>query len=388
MRRLLVYSSLFPEPQRPGEGIFVAELVRSLRKRIDVEVIKPVIAHRRLADLGRRERKYVYDGTVEVRSPLCVNVPKFFKGTDARLMAWGSRKAFKAALGRGVQLVHAHFAYPEGAAAAFLARQEKLPLLITVHGSDIYFLAEDRRRREHIRQALGQADAVIVVSRDLGQKVMTLGVDEERIHHLPNGVDLDNFFEGDRAASRAMLGLPQAGSIVFAVGAHVPVKAYDRLIRALAHLSNDTHLILAGDGPLRTHLEHLANKLDLAKRVMFVGSVPHDQLCPYYQAADVLAISSHSEGWPTVIHESLACGTPVVANQVGGIPEALNSTDVGILTEGNEPEQLAKGIATALARSWDTTLLTATARRHSWDEIASRHIGIYERILEDASTNR
>lgn len=381
MHKLLIYSSLFPGPRRPGEGIFVAELVRSLRKRIEVEVVKPVIAHRHPGDLIRPERQYLDGGTTTVRAPLCLNVPKYFKGTDARLMAYFSRSAFAASVRWGAELVHAHFAYPDGAAAAILARTHRLPLVVTAHGSDIYFVAEDRRRREHIRRALLQADAVIVVARHLGEKVAELGVAEERIHHLPNGVDLGKFFAGDRLAARALIGLQSSGPVVLAVGAHHPVKAYDRLIRAMTHLDSDVRLLLVGDGPLRGELENLTRETALSDRVIFAGSVPHDQLAPYYQAADLLAISSHSEGWPTVIHEALACATPVAANRVGGIPQALSSSEVGLLIDGNEPEQLAEGISAALARSWDKTLLTATAQRHSWEEIGLRHIEIYERLL-------
>ena len=161
----------------------------------------------------------------------------------------------------------------------------------------------------------------------------------------------------------------------------MPVKAYDRLVGALALLEPDTSLVLAGDGPEREALGRLARDLGVAERFRFAGAVPHGDLCDYYRAADVLAISSHSEGWPTVIHEALACGTPVVASPVGGIPEALAAPGVGLLTAGNREEEMAEGIRRALAMTWDRAALEEAARVHSWQEIARRYIAVYEGVL-------
>jgi glycosyltransferase involved in cell wall biosynthesis len=97
----------------------------------------------------------------------------------------------------------------------------------------------------------------------------------------------------------------------------------------------------------------------------------------------MLAISSHSEGWPTVIHEAMACGIPVVATPVGGIPEALAAPGLGILTSGNSPEEMADGIRQAIATDWDASVLVAAASAHSWQEIARRHLAIYERVLRE-----
>jgi glycosyltransferase involved in cell wall biosynthesis len=377
LTRVLVYSSLFPSPRRPIQGLFVAELVKALAASVEVRVIQPVVAHLNPREIWGGRRRYLYDRTIPVEAPLCFNMPRFLKGTDARLMALGSRSAFRRTAEGRADLVHAHFAYPDGAAAALLAREHRLPLVVTVHGSDLNVLARSPARRRHIQGALKGAAAVVAVAKDLVCKVVDLGVPPDRVHHIPNGVDLTKFSSGDRAEARIRLGLPRGGRIVLGVGGLVPVKAYDRLIRALSHLGSDTSLVLAGDGPERESLERLAHTLGLASRVRLAGAVPHGTLCAYYRAADVLAISSHSEGWPTVIHESLACGTPVVANRVGGIAEALSSPGLGLLTEGNSEEEMARGIRQALAAPWDAAVLEAVARDHSWQEIARRYLTVY-----------
>ena len=377
---IVVYSSLFPSRARPVQGVFVAELVKAMTAYVNVQLIHPVVVHRDpQAILHNRRRRLEGWGGIE-EDPLCFNVPRFLKGTDASLMALGSRRAFRRACD-GVSLVHAHYAYPDGAAAAILAAERGLPLIITVHGSDINVLADTPARRRRIRQALQGASGVVAVAKDLVRKVVALGVPEQRVHHIPNGVDLSKFSPGDRAECRSRLGLPQDGHIVLGVGRLAPVKAYDRLVRALLHLQQDTSLVLVGDGPEREPINRLVGELGLSDRVRLAGAVPHGDLQTYYRASNLLAISSHSEGWPTVIFEALACGTPVVANPVGGIPEALATPGLGCLTEGNSPEEMARGIKHALSVQWDVEKLLGAARAHSWREIARRYVTLFEEVL-------
>jgi glycosyltransferase involved in cell wall biosynthesis len=381
LSRVLFYSSLFPSPSRPIQGLFVAGLAKALAASVQVRVVQPVIAHLNPREIWGGRRRYLYDRTIPVEAPLCFNVPHFLKGTDAGLMALGSRGAFHRAFEGRAELVHAHFAYPDGVAAAMLARRDGLPLVVTVHGSDINVLAHSPARRQQIQRVLQGTCAVVAVAKDLVHKVVDLGVPPDRVHHIPNGVDLAKFFPGNKAEARARLSLPVTGRIVLAVGGLVPVKAYDRLIRAFSYLEPGTSLMLVGDGPEREALARLVHKLGLVDRVSLVGAVLHDSLVHYYCAADLLAISSHSEGWPTVIHESLACGTPIVANPVGGIPEALATPGVGLLTSGNGEEEMAKGIKEALSTHWNAVVLEAVARAHSWQDVAKQYLGVYEGVL-------
>jgi glycosyltransferase involved in cell wall biosynthesis len=381
MTNALVYTSLFPSPRRPLQGLFVSELALALAGIAGVRVVKPVVAHQNPGEILSRTRSYLYGGILPVEAPLSVNVPRFFKGTDARLMALGSRAAFRRSCEGWADVVHAHFAYPDAAAAAILASRFALPLVVTVHGSDLNVLAASTARRRRVQRTLRGAAAVIAVARDLGRKVANLGVPEDRIHHVPNGVDLQKFSPGARDEARNRLGLPSRGRLILAVGNLVPVKAYDRLIGALPHLEPDTCLLLAGGGPQRESLAQLASALGVSGRVRFLGPVPHEVLVDCFRATDILAISSHSEGWPTVIHEAMACGIPVVANPVGGIPEALAAPGLGILTNGNSPEAMANGIRQAFATDWDPSVLVAAASAHSWKEIARRHLAIYEQVL-------
>ena len=378
--RILVYTSLYPCSANPLHGIFVNELVDSLARVAQVMVMAPEDGIQRLLAYSPRVGKTAQKGEAVLRCRYW-HIPKIFKSLDFRFMAWSSRKVFQQALAFRPDLVHAHYAYPDGAAAAVLAARAGLPLVITCHGSDINMLARSPSRRRPIAWGLRQAASVVAVSHDLAEKIANLGIPASRIRHIPNGVDLSRFSLGDKFQARAALGLLADVPWLVAAGRLEPVKGYDRLLRAVARLEN-VHLLLVGDGGQRPNLERLSRELDISDRVRFVGRVGRDGLSVYYQAADALVLSSHSEGWPTVIHEALACGRPVVAPAVGGIPEALADPNLGLLLASAEPDILAAGIRRTLASHWEPAVLRQAAMAHAWDNVAARHLGLYSEALK------
>jgi len=381
---ILCYTSIFPSQCTPTHGIFVHELVRGLSGLTQVEMVVPESGWACLRKRTSRLGSSSFQICKEHRCRFWT-VPKLLKTFDASLMAYFSHTAFKAAFNGKPDLVHAHYAYPDAAAAAILANRARLPLVVTCHGSDINFLARESDRKMHIVQTLRQAAAVITVSADLHDKVMALGVPPDRIWTIPNGVDVSVFELGDKSQARSKLELDDSSPLLLAVGRLEPVKGYDRLLRALVHLPH-ARLILAGQGSLRQSLERLATSLGINSRVHFAGDVPHHKLATYFQAADLLVISSHSEGWPTTIHEALACGTPVVAPAIGGIPDALADPNLGVLIDTGEPDNLAQGIRQAMNTSWTPSNLHKAAALHDWLSIAAKHVQLYENILASTST--
>lgn len=373
---VLLYTSLYPTVSNPVHGIFVGELASALAGLSQVLVL----AAQNGFGAGPVWSEEAGPPGPRVFRCRFWTLPKIFKSLDCRLMARFSRAAFDRALRHGPSLVHAHYAYPDGAAAAILAERAGLPLVVTCHGSDIHILARQRVQGRLIAMTLRRAAAVVAVSRDLASKIERLGVDPRRIRHIPNGVDISRFSLADRVQARLALGLEPRGPLLLGAGRLEPVKDFGRLLHALALLEG-VRLVLAGDGSQRSALERLAGRLGLGERVLFAGSVPHERLAAYYQAADALVISSRSEGWPTVIHEALACGTPVVAPALGGIPEALASPGVGLLVDSTEPACLARGIRQALATSWEPERLRQTAAAHDWKSLARRHLDLYEHVL-------
>lgn len=377
---LMVFSTLYPSSAAPVHGIFVHELTSAMAARLPVRVVAPLNALRypSLAMRGGTSSAGGNSGPPVDRPPFAT-IPRFGKRLDAKLMAAFSERAFRRALKAGVSLVHAHYAYPDAAAARLLCRKYGIPYVVTLHGSDINVIAQDPRRLPQILDTLREAHAVVAVSGELARKTSRLVGESRVIHHIPNGVDIRRFSPGNREEARKRLGLSHA-RVLLTVGRLDPVKAYDRLITALSLLPPDIGLVMAGDGPERSALERLAADTGTEGRIHFAGSVAHDLLRDYYQAADLTVICSHREGWPTIIFESLACGTPVVAHAVGGIPEILSDPGVGFLFSDNSPETIARSLMDALNRTWEPDMAVALARRHTWDAIARRYLDLFRHL--------
>jgi glycosyltransferase involved in cell wall biosynthesis len=378
--KVILFSSLFPNPRNPLSGMFVSELTNALSMISDVSVLAPVIAHRHLTAIWGIPRKYCLSERVRVWAPIVINFPKILKSTDGALMAACSSSAFEQAKGGHADLVHAHFAYPDGVAAWKLARRHHLPLIVTIHGSDINVLAKDAGRRKQIVEMLNGAAAIVCVARDLLEKVVAMGIAPDRVYHIPNGVDTRIFTPGDKQAHRNQLGLNHHKRLLLTVGNLIPVKGYDRMIQALMDIDPSIGLVMVGEGPERSRLGKHVRRLGLGERVHFAGSVPHSELAAYYRAADFLVISSHSEGWPTVIFEALACGLPVIANRVGGIPEVLCSSDIGLLVESNDSPTIAAAIASSYKMEWDGRKAVSFAEKNTWNNIAEKYLKIYEHV--------
>ncbi len=379
--KIVVYSSLFPCHSQPTNGLFVSELVRALSEEIDVSVIKPINILKDIKKNLSEPRCQQLEGKIDVRVPFFYNFPKVLKKTDASLMAFFTRKVFRQLVDRKTALVHAHFAYPDAAAAGILAAGANLPLVVTVHGSDIRFHARDPERRRIIQQTLYQADAVVCVSRDLVQKVIQLGTEETKVHHIPNGVDTEKFRLESKQGAKKFLGIGHLKRIILAVGNLIPIKAHDHLIMALPKMDSDINLVLVGQGGRRRFLENLAEKSGVSRRVHFAGTVEHKVLFRYFNASDFLVIPSHSEGWPTVIFEAFACGLPVLGNNVGGIPESLSSSDLGMLFKDNQPVTIAETVSLAYKRKWEKSPLLETAHLNSWRNIAQQYKTIYRNVV-------
>ena len=182
---------------------------------------------------------------------------------------------------------------------------------------------------------------------------------------------------GDRCqvglgAARNALGVPQDAQVIVSVGSLIPRKGYQFLIPAVAAISTEFSnlmLYVVGDGRFRQELQDLIARHGLQDRVFLVGNKPNEELKSWYSAANVSCLASSREGWPNVLLESMACGTPVVATRVWGAPEVISSTDLGILVEQNT-NALASGLRLALNKKWDRQTLIGHASARTWNVVA------------------
>jgi glycosyltransferase involved in cell wall biosynthesis len=184
-----------------------------------------------------------------------------------------------------------------------------------------------------------------------------------------NGVEGDRFFPREQAEARRKLDLPTGRRIICFVGRLSREKAVDTLIEAMARFQADPEpplLVIVGNGPAEGALRARAHALGLEPLVRFVGERHHSEVPDWISACDVFCLPSLREGCPNVVLEALASGRPVVASNVGGIPELVSEAE-GRLVPPQDPQALAQALRVVLERSWDPQALRASVRFLSWD---------------------
>jgi teichuronic acid biosynthesis glycosyltransferase TuaC len=200
---------------------------------------------------------------------------------------------------------------------------------------------------------------------------------------LPNGVDFDKFRLDDRAVAQARLGV--SGQTLASVGHLVADKGHGIAIEALADIA-DTTLLIVGEGPERAALQALAERRGVASRVRFLGLVAHERMAEVYNAADALVLASAREGMPNVVLESLACGTRVVATDVGGIGEVVTAPVAGALMRERTPVALREALQRVLAVARDAAATREFALRFGWAPVVERQVALYRRVLANAAS--
>lgn len=269
--------------------------------------------------------------------------------------------------------IDAHFVYPDGLAAVLLGKFLGIPVVVSARGSDINLYPSFRLIRPMIRWTLQESAAAIAVSTSLKEKMVEVGGAVEKIHVIPNGVDAARFQNICKKDARAQLKLPENGQLLLSVGSLIPLKGHDLLIRAFGVVlrqHTELQLYILGEGSFRPELESLVAQLGLRDRVKLPGKRPNEELPIWFSAADVSCLASAREGWPNVVTESLACGTPVVGTRVGGIPEILHSPELGVLVE-RTVESIAAGIEQALSQRWNHEMISRETRARTWAKVAA-----------------
>lgn len=376
----------------PGHGVFVENRLRHLLASGNVtsRVIAPVPwfpsqnprfgQYAKFAKVPRVEQRH----GVEVLHPRFPLLPKVGMNVTPWLMATAMRPVIKQLLRDGVEFdaIDAHYFYPDGVAAASLGRIFNKPVVITARGSDLNLITQFARPRRMIQRAAAQAAGLITVCQALKDVLVDLGVPAERVTVLRNGVDLKMFRPAqDRAALRRALNI--TGTTLLSVGNLIESKGHDVVIRALTDLP-DARLLIIGAGEGGDDFRAIAQSVGVADRVTFVGTVKHDVLRDYYGAVDVLVLASRREGWANVLLEAMACGTPVVASNVGGTPEVVAVPEAGVLMPERTPVALAGAVKTLLERYPDRAATRRYAEQFSWDATTQGQLDLFARVIQQA----
>jgi glycosyltransferase involved in cell wall biosynthesis len=341
--RLLLITAVYPTPRRLHKGAFNRELVAGLRLAGDeVRVVAPIP----WPDLVRAPAAGpLPDG---VSYPIWWYPSKLARVTHHTWMQWSVMPTVRRMTAKWrPDLVMGYWTHPDGTTALAAARELGVPGVVLAGGTDVLLLTSEPRRRRVIVDTLLQADQVLTVGANLRRKVIELGVPAERVAVFHHGVDRTRFHPGDQRFARQQLSLPLDRTIFLWVGHMVPVKGLDVLLAAwprVASIDKPPLLLLIGDGDLRPALERQA--ANFGGEIRFLGALPHETLPAWYRAADMVLLPSRSEGVPNVLLESLACGTPFIASDVGDVGVLRDSASVTV--PAGDAETLAAAI---IARS-------------------------------------
>jgi teichuronic acid biosynthesis glycosyltransferase TuaC len=390
--QILTFTTLYPSAAQPQHGIFVETRLRKLVEHgaIAARVVAPCpwfpFATARLgryAEFARVPRQ-------ETRYGLHVDHPRFPVLPKVG-MSVGPLAVFAAILpllrhqireGGDFDLIDAHYFYPDGVAAVLLGRALDRPVVVTARGSDLNILARHLIPRRWIRWAARRADGLVTVSNGLKQRLVELGIAAERVHVLRNGVDLTLFRPHDRDAARRSLGFTRP--TLLAVGNLVALKRHKLMVEALTRLP-EFELVIVGEGPERSAIERAVRERDVAGRVRLLGRMLQDRLPEIYSAADLLLLASTHEGWPNVLLESMACGTPVVVSEMPGIAEIVGAAEAGRVVAGITPSRLAETVLDILAAPPSRAATRCYAEQFDWQSTTEGQIALFHDVRRQSS---
>ncbi len=331
---------------------------------------------------------------VAVRRSAFLVAPLAVASGAAKLMALARRSRF--------DLIHAHWVVPGGAMALPVSWASGLPMVVSLHGSDVFVSEKSALFGRAARMAFGRASAVTACSDDLAERSRSLGASPKPIT-IPYGVSTELFGprQEDARGLRSELGLEEQTPMVLAVGRLVHKKGFEYLIEAMPRVVSkypDCRLIIAGQGDLKGELEARAERLNVGERVRFAGDVSRDALPAYYAAATVVAVPSirddagNVDGLPNVLLEGMASGAPLVASAVAGIPQAVRDGTEALLVAERDPDALATAILALLDSPDRRETLGQAARARArdvfdWSRVGERFEDVFRSVTGDGGSS-
>lgn len=358
MKKIMVFSNMYPSAQHPTYGIFVKNQVRLLESAgVDVDVVV-------IQDPGKGK-----------------------KAALKKYMTWCGQAIWKMVKNRkAIALTHAHYAFPTGVLSLIGKKIFGIPYVVTVHGGDIdQMAAKSQRIADMTKRILQQAEAVIVVGDKLREEVTSrFGVPSSNVHVMSMGVDTSVFKEIPKAEAREQLGLPIDEKIMLYVGNVIRAKGLLELVEAFDSLKMslpDSRLYIVGSQKDQAFVKELRSFIQEndVEDILFKDPLGQADLALWMAASDTLVLPSYHEGFGLVALEAMACGTTVVGTDVGGLSYLLQD-GAGILVEPENPASLATGVWHALgenAEGVDETVVRERVTANSFETILSNLLSIY-----------
>ena len=379
MTRIAVITPILPIPQDMTRGRFIYETTRALSRQADVRVFLTQAQYPQASWLQPSKHRSVVMADsyslpgIEIETVTYPALPLISRVTNG--LASGMSLLSRVAQYSPDVLI-GYWTYPEGAGAEYVARKIGKPVVIGALGTDI----NDRHGINAwlTRRTLQAADRIVFVSQAMTRHAIdTFGVSPARCATVVNGINTAVFHPQDRAQCRQALGLPPDAPIVVYVGRLIEAKGLRELVGSVTKMRQthpDLRTILIGEGPYLEALKEQISAQGQQDRVTLAGGQLPEKVAQYINAADVLTLPSWSEGYPNVLVEALACGCPVVATDVGGIPEIV-TPDNGLLVTPRDTDALASALAQTLKQAWDRPAISRNMSR-TWDDVARETLDV------------
>lgn len=375
MLRIAVVTAHFPSSAQPTHGRPAYQTVRVLSETCAVKVFYPHAVYPSFL----RPRTRIYTGLdanyslpgVEAGYYDYPAVPMLSRPFNGHLAA---RTLLPHVRAFAPDLIFSYFLYPDGYAALKIGKALKVPVVVMGVGSDVHNI-KDKFSAMRTRAVVRKADFVLAISEDLRQRVIAMGALPSRTRAIVSGCDLSVFHPMDRFEARRKLNIdPLCESVVY-IGRMDVRKGLRELVEASASLHAarpNMHVYLIGAGADRPIVDSAIQSANATAYIHALPECSFDDVALWMTAADLVTLPSYMEGCPNVVLEALACGRPVVATNVGGIPELMPPAIVdqcGRLVPPRDPVALAEAIESVLDQTWDAQAIASNAGR-GWPTVA------------------
>lgn len=347
--RVLFVSNLFPNAREPTRGMHNAQQVAALARHCAVRVVAPT---------GRALPAETWQNLTVLHPPFR-NIPVLSRPFNGWLFARCIEPVIR---GESFDVVLVNWAYPDAYGVMLVAGKLGFPFATTVQGSDVNVFFENPIRKRQILRALRASRAVFCRSEALREKLRAEGIEATTVY---NGIDRDRFRPLDRVECCRRLGLAPERKRVLFVGNLLPVKGPTILAQAAKQL-DDVEVIFVGSGP---------------EPVKSIGAKSHEEIPFWMNACDALCLPSLNEGLPNVVLEALACGIPVVASRVGGVPEIVRDGVNGVLVPPGDAKALTAALRRAQTIKWNRAAIESSVAAFDWDVNAQTVVRDLERII-------
>lgn len=403
-KKVLVLTTTFPRWKNDSTPPFVFELERRLTNDFDIFVLAPhhpkakfkqtmgdIKIYRFPYFFPLKWQRLCYEGgilpNIESSFFAKIQVP-FFIFSE---LFW----AYKIVKKERPQLIHAHWTVPQGLIAVMIKKFFKIPVLVTAHAGDVFTKNELIKGLNYL--VVKNADFITVNSRATKEALLGFNKNPPLMAIIPMGVDTDKFRPIQKEKIKRLknkMDLRDKKIILF-VGRLAEKKGVSYLIKAMPGVLKEipnAHLVIIGSGSEEKRLKGLTKKLGLEEKISFLGKIPNEELPQYYNLSDVFVAPSiqakkgDTEGLGVVLLEAIACGTPVIGTNIGGISDIIKNNQTGLLVEQKNSEQLGEAVIKLLENKKIRKQLIKNAQKHikdifSWEVVSEKFKKIYKDLI-------